>query len=82
MYGTPPKICHTLKICDDDALYQGAMSGDQIRDCEQTVLDIIAADYTVYAKETPLSLAKEVQGLRAIFDEVEYANLATLSLCV
>ena len=46
------------------------MSGDQIRDCEQLVLGIIAADHAVYAKETPLSLAKEVQGLRAIFDEV------------
>ena len=46
------------------------MSGDQIRECEQIVLDIIAADYTVYAKKAPLSLAKEIQGLRAIFNKV------------
>ena len=49
------------------------MSGDQIRDCEQTVLDIIAADHNVYAKETPLSFAKEVQGLQAIFNKVKNA---------
>ena len=46
------------------------MTGDQLKGCEQTVLDIISSDYTVFAKETPLSIAKEVQGLRAIFDEV------------
>ena len=56
------------------------MSGDQIRDCEQLVLGIIAADHAVYAKETPLSLAKEVQGLRAIFDEVRNTK-SVYSLC-
>ena len=34
------------------------------------MLDIVKANQSVYAKEAPLSLAKEVQGLRAVFDEV------------
>ena len=32
--------------------------------------EIIKADQQVFAKDSPLSLAKEVQGLRAVFDEV------------
>ena len=46
------------------------MTSNQIRDTEMTVLGIIQADQPVFAKDTPLSLAKEVQGLRAVFDEV------------
>ena len=32
--------------------------------------DMIQGKKPVYAKETPLSVAKEIQGLRAVFDEV------------
>ena len=32
--------------------------------------DMINGKKPVYAKETPLSVAKEIQGLRAVFDEV------------
>ena len=30
----------------------------------------------VYAQQTPLAIAKEVQGLRALFDEVEFIECA------
>ena len=46
------------------------MTSNQIKDCEETVLGIISSDEIVFAKETPLPLAKEIQGLRAVFDEV------------
>lgn len=46
------------------------MSSEQIKNCEETVLEIIKANKTVYAKEAALSVAKEIQGLRAVFDEV------------
>lgn len=46
------------------------MTNSQIRSCEQVALDVIKSNHTVYAKEAPLSLAKEVKGIRAIFDEV------------
>ena len=46
------------------------MTDAQIRQAEEVVLDIIAKDPEVFAQESPLSLAKEVQGLRAMFDEV------------
>lgn len=49
---------------------QKAMTDEQVRQTEETVLDIIAKNPVVYAKEAPLPLAKEVQGLRACFDEV------------
>lgn len=46
------------------------MTSVQLKSCEETVNEIIKANQTVFAKETPLSLAKEIQGLRAVFDEV------------
>ena len=49
---------------------QGAMTNNQLKQSEETVLEVIKAAQPVFAKETPLSLAKEVQGLRAVFDEV------------
>ena len=49
------------------------MSCKQLKLCEETVLEIIKANHAVYAKETPLSIAKEIQGLRAVFDEVNCA---------
>ena len=58
------------------------MTSDQIRDTEQTVLDIISSNKPVFAKETPLSLAKEIQGLRAVFDEVYPDPVRVLSIGV
>ena len=45
---------------------------DQIRKAEEVVLDMIAKDPEVFYGEAALPLAKEVQGLRAMFDEVRY----------
>jgi len=46
------------------------MTVDQIRKAEEVVLDVISKDPEVFYSEAPLPLAKEVQGLRAMFDEV------------
>lgn len=46
------------------------MTNNQIQQSEETILEIIRANNPVFAKECRLSLAKEVQGLRAVFDEV------------
>lgn len=47
------------------------MTNAQIKEAEETVLEIINRNPPVYAQEAPLPLAKEVQGLRACFDEVQ-----------
>ena len=47
------------------------MSSKEVRATEETVLEIINNDNGVYAKESPLALAKEINGIRAIFDEVK-----------
>ena len=49
---------------------QGAMTNEQIRQSEDVVLSVIEADRPVFDSQAPLPLAKEVQGLRACFDEV------------
>ena len=49
---------------------QGAMTSKEVKATEQTVLEIINSDNAIYAKETALALAKEINGIRAIFDEV------------
>lgn len=46
------------------------MKSEQIKRCEELALKVIEANYPVYAKEASLPLAKEIQGLRAVFDEV------------
>ena len=46
------------------------MTNDQIRKVEVILDGIIKANNPVFAREAPLPLAKEVQGLRACFDEV------------
>ena len=50
------------------------MSSEEVKSTEQTVLEIITSDNAVYAKESPLPLAKEIKGIRAIFDEVIVVN--------
>lgn len=51
------------------------MKTEQIKLCERTALEVIAANYPVYAKDTPLPVAKDIQGLRAVFDEVSLERL-------
>ena len=47
------------------------MTDEQVRQAEEIALEVITKNPQVYAKEAPLPLAKEVQGLRACFDEVQ-----------
>ena len=47
------------------------MTNDQVRQAEEAVMEIITKNPVVFAREAPLPLAKEVQGLRAMFDEVK-----------
>ena len=54
------------------------MTTEQIKMCEKITLEIIKANHPVYAKETPLPVAKEIQGLRAVFDEVSTINVHVL----
>ncbi len=51
-------------------LLQKALNNDQIRESEMTVQSLVEARHAIFAQQTPLVLAKEVQGLRAIFEEV------------
>ncbi len=46
------------------------MTDKQVKETEEMVLTIIQQNPPVFAQEAPLPLAKEVQGLRAMFDEV------------
>src|SRR2546422_11454452 len=45
------------------------MSVAQVKDTEKAAQEVIAKNEEVYAKDSPLALAKAVQGLRAVFDE-------------
>ena len=46
------------------------MTTEQIKNTELTSQDIVSRNMPVFAKEVPLALAKDIQGLRAIFEEV------------
>ena len=54
---------------------KSAMKLGQIKSCEETVLDVIQKNYQIYARETPLLVAKEIKGLRAVFDEVRSTEI-------
>lgn len=49
---------------------QSAMTTEQIKNTEMTSQDIVSRNMDVYAKESSLAMAKDIQGLRAIFEEV------------
>ena len=53
---------------------------DQLRETEEIVQEVIDADHQVYDKDTPLGLAKEIQGLRAVFDETYPDPVRVLSI--
>ena len=46
-----------------------AMTVAQVKKAEESANELIQKNGEVYAKETPLALAKAIQGLRAVFDE-------------
>ncbi len=52
-----------------DFTAKGALSIDEVRNVERMCDEVIGRGLDVYAKETPLSVAKAIQGLRAVFDE-------------
>ena len=49
---------------------KGAMTVDQVRRTEEIAREMVKANKAVYAKTAPLSVAKSIQGLRAVFGEV------------
>jgi alanyl-tRNA synthetase len=65
-----------------DFTAKSAMKLGQIKSCEETVLDVIQKNYQIYARETPLLVAKEIKGLRAVFDEVYPDPVRVLSIGV
>ena len=46
------------------------MNAKQIDECEKICKEIVDKKLTVFASESSLAAAKDIQGLRAIFDEV------------
>lgn len=46
------------------------MSVKEVKAAEEIVNNVVAKNEEVYAKETQLAVAKAIQGLRAVFDEV------------
>ncbi|EDO36689.1 predicted protein [Nematostella vectensis] len=53
-----------------DFTAKGAMTPEQVKSTELFSKEIVTSDLPVFAKEVALAQAKDVQGLRAIFDEV------------
>jgi len=53
-----------------DFTAKGAMTMDQVRQTEQIMQEVIGKKQQVFADESSLAKAKDIQGLRAIFDEV------------
>ncbi|XP_067053793.1 alanine--tRNA ligase, cytoplasmic-like [Acropora muricata] len=63
-----------------DFTAKGAMTTEQIKNTELTSQDIVSKNMAVFAKEVPLALAKDIQGLRAIFEEVYPDPVRVLSI--
>lgn len=51
------------------------MSPAEVKAAEQSAVELISKNGEVYAKDSPLSLAKAIQGLRAVFNEVGIFSL-------
>ena len=58
------------------------MTAKQVKEVEEIALDIVKKGLPVHAKECSLSLAKEIQGLRAVFDEVCLCTHVCVCVCV
>ncbi|KAH9424273.1 hypothetical protein DERP_004455 [Dermatophagoides pteronyssinus] len=52
-----------------DFTNKSAMTSAQVKQAESIAREMIDKNEIVYAKESPLSMAKAVKGLRAVFDE-------------
>ncbi|XP_067853738.1 alanine--tRNA ligase, cytoplasmic isoform X1 [Heptranchias perlo] len=52
-----------------DFTAKGAMSTQEIKKSEEITSRMIEEAKPIYAKDTPLAVAKAIQGLRAVFDE-------------
>ncbi|XP_062502004.1 alanine--tRNA ligase, cytoplasmic-like [Corticium candelabrum] len=52
-----------------DFTAKSPMTTEQMKNSENIVGDFVSKDSVVYAREAPLPVAKEIQGLRAIFEE-------------
>jgi len=53
-----------------DFTAKGALSMEQVKQTETIMQDVVAKKQKVFAEESSLANAKDIQGLRAIFDEV------------
>ena len=51
---------------------QAAMSVKEVKETEEIVNQMAAKNEEVFARDTALALAKSIQGLRAVFDEVSW----------
>merc|ERR1719419_1488856 len=52
-----------------DFTHKCAMTAAQVKAAEEHANELIGRNDKVYAKESPLAVAKTIQGLRAVFDE-------------
>ena len=52
-----------------DFTNKSAMKVEEVKKVEEICESVVKANLEVHAKETPLSVAKAIQGLRAVFDE-------------
>jgi len=53
-----------------DFTAKGALTTEQVKQTEQIMQEVVAKKQKVFADESSLAKAKDIQGLRAIFDEV------------
>ena len=51
------------------------MSVQEVKQAEEIVNKMAEKNEEVYAKESSLAVAKSIQGLRAVFDEVSFSIL-------
>jgi len=49
---------------------KGAMTAAEVKAAEEIANNVVKRNEEIYAKETPLAMAKAINGLRAVFDEV------------
>ena len=50
------------------------MTTAQISESEKIVDEFIKKNYPVYSREVPLQIGRNINGLRAVFGEVEDSN--------
>ena len=61
---------------------QGAMTVPEVKKVEEVVNTMAGKNEEVYAKETGLAVAKSIQGLRAVFDEVRWFCWYLFESCI